>query len=382
MKKSITNKYGLRLSTAYSEDVKKLKSNARIIGLDFARAWAMFGMLVVNFVVITNAEYNGPHWLVTITSLFQGRASALFVLLAGIGISLMTRNAIASGDKNKILNHRKIIWKRSLFLFIIGLGLYILEWTGDILHYYGVYLFIAAACITLKDKWLIGLSTITLLVAQSLQLRFDTLKGWNSSMPFIEYIDFWTVEGFLRHLFFNGYHPIFPWMCFLFIGMVIGRIDLSSKTLRKKLFTWGLAVMISVEILSYALINLLIPIIGKEAAIFLFSTGPILPNFLYVSSASGSAIVAIVLSLFLTERANWFISAMIHTGQLTLTHYVSHVIVGMGILITLGRLENQSLVFALLFSTCFFVFSITVSVLWRRTFSRGPFEMIMRKMTG
>lgn len=40
-----------------------MKIKRRIIGLDFARAWAMFGMLIVNFMVITGAEGNGPPWL-------------------------------------------------------------------------------------------------------------------------------------------------------------------------------------------------------------------------------------------------------------------------------------------------------------------------------
>lgn len=86
-----------------------MKSKKRIIGLDFARAWAMFGMLLVNFMVITGAEGNGPPLLKTFMSLFEGRASALFVILAGIGITLMTKSSVASHEKIKISNSRKMI---------------------------------------------------------------------------------------------------------------------------------------------------------------------------------------------------------------------------------------------------------------------------------
>ncbi|MGE7094270.1 hypothetical protein ACQKII_23135 [Lysinibacillus sp. NPDC048646] len=48
---------------------------ANIDGLDFARAIAMFGMLIVNFGVITGAEGNGPTWMIGFQSLFQGHAS-------------------------------------------------------------------------------------------------------------------------------------------------------------------------------------------------------------------------------------------------------------------------------------------------------------------
>lgn len=92
-------------------------------------------------------------FLITFMSLFEGRASALFVILAGIGITLMTRSAVASNEQIKISNSRKTIWKRSLFLFILGLLLYVMEWTGDILHYYGVYLFVAALLMTVRKNY-------------------------------------------------------------------------------------------------------------------------------------------------------------------------------------------------------------------------------------
>ena len=86
-------------------------------------------------------------------------------------------------------------------------------------------------CIThdSTQKLLLFLSIIILLFAQSLQLTFNTFEGWVGPTPFINYVDFWTIKGFLRNLFFNGYHPIFPWFSFFLIGMLIGRLDLHNK---------------------------------------------------------------------------------------------------------------------------------------------------------
>lgn len=356
----------------------------RINGLDFARAWAMFGMLIINFSVITNAEGNGPPWLIHFTSLFQGRAAALFVVLAGIGISLMSRGTAADGDLTQIKSSRIIIWKRSLFLFVLGLSLYVLEWTGDILHYYGVYLLLASALLTVKNKWMIGLAIIILIAAQSLQVLFNVFQGWSDTAPFINYVDFWTAEGFIRNLLFNGYHPIFPWICFFLIGMVIGRLNLHDRTIRNRLLGLGLIMTISIEVISRVLIKWFNPIIGAEASAFLFNTGPILPNVLYMLSATGSAIIVLILCLYIAEKyeKGWFVTMIVRTGELTLTHYVSHVLVGIGILILLNRLENQSLAFVLLFSSCFFIFSVLFSLLWRKKFSRGPIELVMRRITG
>ncbi|HDX9611310.1 heparan-alpha-glucosaminide N-acetyltransferase domain-containing protein [Bacillus toyonensis] len=361
-----------------------MNTKKRIIGLDFARAWAMFGMLLVNFMVITGAEGIGPPLLKTFMSLFEGRASALFVILAGIGISFMTSSSVASHEKLKISNSRKMIWKRALFLFVLGLLLYVMEWTGDILHYYGVYLFLAAFLITVRKTRLLLLSIIILFTAQYLQLTFNTFEGWGGPTPFINYVDFWTINGFLRNLFFNGYHPIFPWFTFFLIGMIIGRFDLHNKKIRERLLLLGITITILAELLSKGLTHFFIPYIGKEAATFLFNTGPILPNILYILSATGSAFAILIICLYITEKYenNWFVTSIVQTGQLTLTHYVSHVFIGIGALILLNRMEHQTLLFVFLFATGFFIFSILFSVLWRKKFARGPIEWIMRKLAG
>lgn len=360
-----------------------MKTKQRIIGYDFARAWAMFGMLIVNFTVITGAEGNGPAWLRAFTSLFEGRASALFVILAGIGITLMTKRAVASGDQLVIKASRQNIWKRSMFLLALGLLLYTLEWTGDILHYYGVYLFLAAFLIVVNSRWLVGLALGFLVVAQFLQLRYNAFEGWAGPVPFMNYADFWTIEGFARNLFFNGYHPLFPWFSFFLIGLWLGRMNLQEGRIRKRLLLISIAITTMVEVLSKVLIHISTPWIGTEASTFLFNTGPILPNVLYILSATGTAIAGLILCLYVTERwANSrMVTAIVHTGQLTLTHYVGHVVIGIGFLVLIGRLTNQSLAFALIYSVCFFAFSIVISVVWRKKFSRGPIEWVMRKVT-
>ncbi|GAF19069.1 membrane protein [Bacillus sp. JCM 19046] len=62
-------------------------NNNRMEGLDLARALAMFGMILVNFMIVTGAKGNGHPLLVGFTNLFEGRAAATFVTLAGIGIA-------------------------------------------------------------------------------------------------------------------------------------------------------------------------------------------------------------------------------------------------------------------------------------------------------
>ncbi len=360
----------------------KNSQSKRIEGLDFARALAMFGMLIVNYTIIMGAGGDGPDWLVWFTELFEGRASATFVMLAGIGVALMTRKARNGASLSIIRENRMKLWKRSAFLFILGLLLYVADWTGDILHYYGVYMLIASFLIVASTKLLVILTSAILIISQILQVTMNYLKGWHPEQPFLEYLDFWTIEGFIRNLLFNGYHPVFPWVCFFLLGMILGRLDLSKKAVRNKMLFISLFLLVIVEVLSKVLMRLSLSVLDVNSAEFLFQTGPIPPNILYILSNSASAIIVIIASIYFAEKfaGQWLTKSLIKTGQLTLTHYVSHVFIGVGILTLLNRLENQTLAFSLMFTTLFFVASILFSVLWSRKFKRGPIEWIMRKI--
>jgi len=129
--------------------------------------------------------------------------------------------------------------------------------------------------------------------------------------------------------------------------------------------------------------RLSLSVLDGNSAEFLFQTGPIPPNIFYMLSNSASAIIVIVVSIYIIENfpSHWLTKSLIQTGQLTLTHYVSHVFIGVGILALLNRLENQTLAFSLLFTTLFFVVSILFSVLWRKKYKLGPIEWVMRKIT-
>lgn len=356
----------------------------RMEGLDFARALAMFGMFVVNFGVITGADGNGPTWLIGVQNLFQGRASAIFVILAGLGIALMTAKARATESPFLKQQNRKTLWKRALFLFVLGMILYAVGWSGDILHYYGVYMLIASFFIVSSSTTIMLLTSALLVTAQTFQIIFNYMAGWDPDQFLLEYLDFWTVEGFVRNLFFNGYHPVLPWFCFFFIGLILGRLDLTDATVRKKLLIAGFSITVLTEILSKILINVTTKsLLDTDSAWFLFETGPIPPNVLYIVSNTATALIVIVVSLYIAEKfaENGLIRAIIQTGQLTLTHYVSHVFLGIGILIVFHRLEHQTIAFSLLYACLFFIGSMLFSVLWRRKYNRGPIEIIMRKVT-
>lgn len=356
-------------------------SPSRIIGFDFARALAIFGMVIVNYKIAMNAEENGPKWLITFTGLFEGRASAIFVILAGIGISLMTKKARSSMDSSTITRLRRTIWKRSLFLFVLGLGLFLIGWDADILHYYAFYMFIASFFIVVSSKKLLGSAVLILISSQVFLFIFDYAKGWDSS--FYSYEDFWTFEGFLRNLFFNGYHPIFPWVCFFLLGMWLGRLDFRNKKLRDTMLITSIILSITIEMSSYVLIHLTSGTVGIEIAQYFFSTKPMPPNALYMLASSSTAIIVIVLCVNLSDmfRTHIMTTTLISTGQLALTHYVGHFVV-LIFLDMFGLLNDQTLLFATTSSLLFFVTAMVFSYFWRKVYERGPIELMMRQFSG
>ena len=71
----------------------------RIAGYDFARSLAVFGLAIVNFSGgVAHADF---HWLYTF---IQSGATATFMLLAGVGVSLLTQSGRTTNGTHGIAN--------------------------------------------------------------------------------------------------------------------------------------------------------------------------------------------------------------------------------------------------------------------------------------
>jgi uncharacterized membrane protein YeiB len=354
----------------------------RVTGYDLARALALFGMVIVNFKVAMSAK-TGHAFLINFATLLEGRASALFVLLAGVGITFLTARARNWLDDTLVLKTRISLVKRGLLLVVIGL-LFTPIWEADILHFYGFYFLFAAAIFMFQVKSLLWISMIIMMIFPVLMLLFNFEQNWD--LETLTYKDFWSVDGMIRHIFFNGFHPVFPWAAFLTFGMWLGRQDLSLKFIRKKLFIAALITLVITECSFYYLRHMLDDIGGSamtaEEITFLFSTSIIPPLPQYIISAGSSGVLVLITCLYLSERFSEtkVIKYLYQTGQLSLTLYIAHIIVGMGFLESIGRLENQSIDFSLLSALIFCAGGIAFSVVWLKFFDVGPLEWVFRKV--
>ncbi|WP_278551070.1 DUF418 domain-containing protein [Elizabethkingia bruuniana] len=354
----------------------------RIIGFDLARAYAIFGMFIVNFNIVFGKDDDS--FMGRFLTLFSGHSSTVFVMLAGMGVALMTNRTqeYTTEDKKRL---RATILKRAAFLFVFGV-LFYLWWPADILHLYGGYMSIGALLVFIDKKYYLIAAAIAVAVFHFLLLFIPYETGWDFGS--LQYLDFWTVKGFLRNTFYNGWNPIFPWFAYFAVGLYLGRQDWTQKRTQRKMFVTGLILFIFVEIIRFisTYLNLSPEVIEFIHADYI---PPFLPFVINTISFGMMLIAAFMyVSQYISDK-QWAID-LAKTGQMTFTHYVSHLTIGLLILALLrgdyysGELGGQlplKPLYILLFSIGYFIISIYFSIFWNKKFKQGPLEMLMRKIS-
>ena len=127
----------------------------RLPGPDVVRAVALIGVVVMNYHGYLLLQQEGPRATDAINRFFDPwtgplstRFAATFVLVAGVGVTLLTRRSI--GDRDAVRRRRLTLVRRGLVLY--GGGLLLDEiWEGTILPYYGVLFVLAAVLFTLSS---------------------------------------------------------------------------------------------------------------------------------------------------------------------------------------------------------------------------------------
>ena len=106
-------------------------------------------------------------FILLIATFVDGRAFPLFGLLFGYGVAQIARRQSEAGRDPRGV--RRLLWRRSLFLVVLGFVDAMLFYVGDILAAYGVLLFLGV--------WAIRWKARTLLVVAALFLRTDLAAG-------------------------------------------------------------------------------------------------------------------------------------------------------------------------------------------------------------
>lgn len=347
----------------------------RLSGIDLARSLALFAMIMVNFRLAMGVTTSDSSTLLAIFEALQGRAAACFVILAGIGLQL------GSAHLPQYDARRRLIWRA---VFLMGAGLLnLLIFPADIMHYYATYFLIATFLIPASERTLLAMIVGVLIIALTLLFVLDYRLGWNFAE--LSYADFGSWQGMLfdfpRHLLFNGWHPVFPWVAFLIWGMFLARQNLLAAAIQKRLIIAGGAVTVICSLIAY---------FGKIALpqwtdLFSLQPMPALPLYVIAAAASASTIIGLCCWFARSASNNAHVSAVLRlltpVGRMSLTLYVAHILIGMGTLESMGWLQGRSLQEVLLATCTYFLGAILFCQLWSRRWQQGPLEMLMRRIS-
>lgn len=361
----------------------------RVTGFDLARAYAIFGMFIVNFTFCFGsfADQSLLDWF---TNLFIGNSTSIFIICAVMGVVLMTNHETYNVEERKKL--KSVIVKRSGFLFALGLLLYN-WWPGDILHFYGGYLHIAVFFLFVPKRYYLWIALLAIVVYNLLQLFIPITTSWD--LRTTKYADFWTPIGFLRNTFYNGWNSIFPWFAYFSLGMFLGKFDWQDKKVWKKVFITGfvlLAIFRGLRMFIRYDFNNIQRHQFYEKYWFQLMEDYFPANVPYIMITTGFALMVISICIYIGCRfsTNKFIGLVAKTGQMTLSHYVIHMTIGV---IILAKLTHRTYtgyyitetplapVYVLSYAIIYFAISVLFSYLWLKRFNKGPLEILMRKIS-
>jgi uncharacterized protein len=417
--------------------VAPVTAQERLFSIDALRGLAVLGILVMNipFFAAPDVAMNNPtlmgeaktlntiSWFVS-SVIFEGKMRALFSMLFGAGVVILTSRAEQRSGEGKIAD---IYYRRTLWLLFFGLLHAYLLWDGDILFWYGLFGLLlypfrklSGATLIIVGVLLLGIMVLKGVYshheretmqadAQAAEEALDSgqlptdeentaLKTQNALKNRDKRIKERIAKRIKQHQ--SDYWTIFKARAmenFRFIPMVIyqGGVD---DVLSMMLIGMGLVKLGIITAQRSNRFYVLMALIGYGIGLSLNSYLAYLSmtndydvsnmfllyfsayNFDRLMVALGHA--AVVMLICKSSRA-WLLTPLAAVGQMALTNYLSQSAIcttlfygyGFG---WYGKLERYELWYVVL---AIWVFQLTISPIWLRIFRFGPMEWLWRSLT-
>ncbi len=360
--------------------VETASQPSRIDGLDLARAFALMGMVLVNYKAYMQVGTLSPLWLNSLVDFIFGRAATVFVILAGISVTLIFRRTGIPGSAN---GFRRYLLLRSALLLAAGSLLW-RWWTADILHFYALYIALGCFLATWSGRrlWLltIAIGLISLPVCAHLTVTYD----FGDHLTCLDGLS-WSLRLAADYLVSN-YYPIFPWFGYFLVGLLLGRREPGDRSFHWRLLLIGLIVCAIVETISAAMLTWLgqqdVEVQGHWGLAFLRSEAfPVTPLFVISSGACGLAGIGFCRLAAARVGRSPFVFPLYCFGKLSLTLYVGHLLWAFGFVFgieSLGGHVGQITMFASVGGFC--LAGIGFAMVWCRYFKRGPLETLFYRI--
>ncbi len=369
----------------------------RLVGVDLARALAVFGMYVVHIGPALSATDGVGSW---VRYMSDGHSSVLFATLAGFSLMLLAgRREPKTGLAGRQAKARIAI--RAVVLPALGTAM-AMEYGGVvILGFYGVYFLLALPLLRLRAKTLAIIAAALALVTPQLSFALYSVltesvrQSINAYDPLHRLSDVGVLD-----LLFTGFYPTITWIPFVIAGMALARFDLSATAVQRRLAALGAALTVA----AYGMSLLLA---GKDAlrstaedgpssggsgsmpldsgslesqASSLLTAGPHSGTTFDIIGSVGVAILVIVgatVAMDRLPRLRRLAKPVIAVGTMSLTAYVGHFVI-QGWLPSFGATNDEESWATLLM---FVLGAIVFAAIWSRFFRRGPLEYLLNAAT-
>jgi len=358
-----------------SGEVPRRSGSERLPGPDVVRAVALIGVVVMNYhgyLILRGGDRTGG-WVAELFDPWTGplatRFAATFVLVAGVGVTLLTRR-VWTPDLVTVARWQLV--RRGLVLYLLGLLLDRI-WPGTIIVFYGAMFALAAVLFTLKTRWVLTVGVVAALAGWAINAWMFDRELDGESVTWLTLPGSTSVRGLAFDVFVNGTHPLLPWLAFFCVGIVIGR-HLDAVQLTSTLIGAGLVLFASATIVS--------TFASSPFQEFVLSTDPQSRSLPYTVSALGTAMIAFGALSWVAERFPTTTDPLRRAGQLSLTIYLAHILVFNLLVDWLEWIEPGGVDTSLAFAGAFWVVAIGAATWWHRRFGRGPAERVYRALSG
>lgn len=369
-----------------------------------ARALALFGMMSTHLLPDSVDGETVTWW----QQLSGGRAAALFALLAGVSLALVTSRAVAPPDpaaeqqpqatprRTALQAARAGIIVRALVIGVLGLLLGGLQ-TGIavILTYYAALFVLGLPFLGLRSRALAALAAGCAVLAPVLShVVRQYLPERVGASPSLEFLLLQPVR-LGSELLLTGYYPAVPWLAYLLAGLAIGRLRLHRTAVASTLAVTGAVLAAAAWASSWLILHRLGGLARLRASVTdtppfdvmsveqglvrgTFGTTPTTSWWWLTTAAPhsstpfdlfhtiGSAMLMLGLCLLASQAAARVLATLFAAGTMTLTLYSLHLValdLGVGPPRDTAALLGWHVLGAVLFGMA-----------WRATVGRGPLE--------
>ncbi|MEV6029019.1 DUF418 domain-containing protein [Streptomyces sp. NPDC052036] len=384
-------------------------STGRLIGIDLARGLAVFGMFAAH--VGPDVTVGGPVGF--LLELARGRSSALFALLAGFSLIIITgRPHPRTGRSGRQAVARIAI--RSVVLLALGYALTALGTSIEvILSFYGLLFLAVLPLYRLRAGTLALLAAAAaLILPQVLYVIRASIEGghWADAVIARDPLAWISgTDGFVE-LLFTGSYPVVTWIPFLLAGMAVARLDLTRPGIRSRLALTGgvLAALgyggswLALHLVPHALFAVAAATDGGSASAawwsdtvgdvpdhsplaWLLVAAPHSQTTFSILGNTGVAILVVTACLTIADRLprlTRLATPVAAVGMTALTVYVLHIVALWFFTDVwyLSAMEDDTMS-GLPVLLGFIAAAALLATVWTRLFRRGPLEYLLHAAT-